>query len=154
MKIHRICVTSRLDPFWFNRFRSGSHGAVVEADGALTLDGVDLRITEEPPAAGTPVSVWVSGSGHLVCATLADIEHEAQAKRDAEAAQAQRLRRQRNDLRDQALSFNAQFALPVKWNAGVKDVLHGLSSRSWGDGRNSATVAHAEATNAVRASVK
>ena len=32
--------------------------------------------------------------------------------------------------------------LPVRWQVGQKDVLRGLSARSWGDGRSKATVNH------------
>ena len=36
----------------------------------------------------------------------------------------------------------AERMFPVRWQVGQKDVLRGLSARSWGDGRSKATVNH------------
>ena len=37
---------------------------------------------------------------------------------------------------------DAERMFPVRWQVGQKDVLRGLSARSWGDGRSKATVNH------------
>lgn len=142
MKTYHVAGPDLLEPFWFNKVRYGQHAAVVAEDGTVTLEGVALRVRDEAPAPGTAVQVWLNGSGFFVCATLEEIEREAQARRNAEAAEAERRRQKLNALRANAEAFNARIALPVKWDVGIKDVLSGLSENSWGDGRSKATVEH------------
>lgn len=142
MKTYHVAGPDLLEPFWFNKVRHGQHAAVVAEDGTVTLEGVALRVRDEAPAPGTAVQVWLNGSGFFVCATLEEIEREAQARRNAEAAEAERRRQKLNALRADAEAFNARIALPVKWDVGIKDVLSGLSENSWGDGRSKATVEH------------
>lgn len=142
MKTYHVAGPDLLEPFWFNRVRHGQHAAVVAEDGTVTLEGVALRVRDEAPAPGTAVQVWLNGSGFFVCATLEEIEREAQARRNAEAAEAERRRQKLNAMRADAEAFNARIALPVKWDVGIKDVLSGLSENSWGDGRSKATVEH------------
>lgn len=142
MKTYHVAGPDLLEPFWFNKVRHGQHAAVVAEDGTVTLEGVALRVRDEAPAPGTAVQVWLNGSGFFVCATLEEIKREAQARRNAEAAEAERRRQKLNALRADAEAFNARIALPVKWDVGIKDVLSGLSENSWGDGRSKATVEH------------
>jgi len=142
MKTYPVSGPGLLEPVWFNKVRHGQHAAVVAEDGSVTLEGVALRLRDEAPAPGTAVQVWLNGSGFFVCATLDEIEREARARRDAEAAGAERQRQLRNAMRADAEAFNARIALPVKWDVGIKDVLSGLRENSWGDGRSKATVEH------------
>lgn len=142
MHTYPVSGPDLLEPFWFNRVRHGHHAAEVAAGGTVTVDGVMLRLRGEAPAPGTAVQVWLNASGFFVCATLEEIEREAQARRNAEAAEAEQRRQDLNAMRADAESFNARIALPVKWDVGIKDVLSGLSENSWGDGRSKATVEH------------
>jgi len=142
MKTYHVAGPDLLEPFWFNKVRHGQHAAVVAEDGTVTLEGVALRVRDEAPAPGTAVQVWLNVSGFFVCASLDEIERDAQARRDAEAAEAEHRRQKLNAMRADAEAFNARIALPVKWDVGIKDVLSGLSENSWGDGRSKATVEH------------
>lgn len=145
---HRAMLTYQLegpphlDPFWFNRMRQGQRAAVVSPGGVVSVEGVPLRLRGDGPAQGEAVRVWVTPAGRFVCATLDEIEREAQAQRDAQATEAERRRQHLNALRADADAFNARIALPVRWDVGIKDVLSGLSEKSWGDGRSRATVEH------------
>lgn len=131
-----------LDPLWFNRMRQGQHAAVVSPGGVVSVEGVPLRLSGDAPALGQAVRVWITASGYFVCATLDEIERVAQAQREAQELEAQRRRHQLNALRADAEAFNAMIVLPVRWDVGIKDVLSGLSEKSWGDGRSKATVEH------------
>lgn len=142
MLTHQLEGPPFLDPFWFNRMRQGQHAAVVSPGGVVSVEGVPLRLRGDAPAPGEAVRVWITSAGYFVCATLDEIEREAQAQRDAQALEAQQRREQLNALRADAETFNARIALPVRWDVGIKDVLSGLSERSWGDGRSKATVEH------------
>lgn len=142
MKTYPVAGPDLLEPFWFNKVRHGQHAAVVGPDRTITLEGVSLRLRAEAPDPDTVVQVWLNGSGFFVCATLDEIEREAQVRRDAEAVEAERERQRLNALRAEAEAFNARIALPVQWDVGIKDVLSGLTESSWGDGRNKTTVEH------------
>lgn len=142
MLTHQLEGPPFLDPFWFNRMRQGQHAAVVSPGGVVSVEGVPLRLRGDAPAPGEAVHVWITSSGYFVCATLDEIERDAQVQRDAQAKEAQRRRERLNALRADAEAFNAKIALPVRWDVGIKDVLSGLSERSWGDGRSKATVEH------------
>ncbi len=142
MLTHQLEGPPFLDPFWFNRMRQGQHAAVVSSGGVVSVEGVPLRLRGDAPAPGEAVRVWITSAGYFVCATLSEIEREAQAQREAQALEAQQQREQLNALRADAEAFNARIALPVRWDVGIKDVLSGLSERSWGDGRSKATVEH------------
>lgn len=142
MKTYPVSGPDMLEPFWFNKVRHGQHAAVIGEGGTLTLEGVALRLRGDHPAPGSAVQVWLNFSGFFVCATLEEIERDAQARRDAEAAEKERQRQKLNATRADAEAFNARLALPVKWDVGIKDVLSGLSENSWGDGRSKATVEH------------
>ena len=107
MKTYHVAGPDLLEPFWFNKVRHGQHAAVVAEDGTVTLEGVALRVRDEAPAPGTAVQVWLNGSGFFVCATLEEIEREAQARRNAEAAEAERRRQKLNAMRADAEAFNA-----------------------------------------------
>ncbi|SFF33548.1 hypothetical protein [Paracidovorax wautersii] len=136
MQTYPVAGPGMLDPMWFNTVRHGQHSAEVAADGSVTVNGVALRLCRGAPAAGTAVRVWLNGSGFFVCATHEEIEREAQAWHDAEAAKTEERRLQLNALRADAEAFNGRIVLPVRWDVGIKDVLSGLSETSWGDGRS------------------
>lgn len=142
MLTHQLEGPPFLDPFWFNRMRQGQHPAVVSPGGVVSVDGVPLRLRGGAPAPGEAVRVWISSAGYFVCATLDEIEREAQVQRDVQASEADRRRQHLNAERADAEAVNARIALPVRWDVGIKDVLSGLSERSWGDGRGKATVEH------------
>lgn len=142
MQTYPVAGPSMLDPIWFNTVRYGQHAAEVAVDGSLTVAGVRLRLCNATLDAGTAVNVWLNGSGYFVCATCEEMEREAQAWRDAQAAKAEDIRRKLNSLRAEAEAFNSRMVLPVRWDVGIKDVLSGLSETSWGDGRSKATVEH------------
>lgn len=149
MKTYAVSAPAFLDPFWFNRARYGEHEAEIGADGTVTIEAVAL-VVRTPLATGTAVRVWLNASGYFVCATLDEIEQERQARRQAEQAETERVRQMRKAMREEAEAFNARIALPVKWDVGTKDVLSGLSERSWGDGRNRATVQHIQLLEPLR----
>lgn len=142
MNIFRFFTPNPIDPFWLRRMRSGQHSATIAAAGAVTVEGVTLQLRDTGLAMGTAVRVWLDASGHFVCATVADIEREAEDRRAKAAADDAQRRARADASRDEALAANAEIALPVRWDVGVKDVLSGLSANSWGDGRSKATVEH------------
>ena len=142
MKLYRLKAPHMLNPMWFNRVRHGEHAAIASGDGVVIVEGETLQLGADRPAPGSPLKVWLDGSGFFVCATVDEMERSAQARRDRAAAETAALNAALDKRRDDALAFNARFALPVAWDVGVKDVLSGLSETSWGDGRNKATVEH------------
>jgi len=131
-----------LDPFWFGKVRLGQHEGEIAADGSVTVEGVALRLRGQAPAPGTAVQVWLNGSGFFVCASREEIAKAEQGRRDEQAAHAERQRQRLNAMRDDAKAFNVRLELPVKWDAGIKDVLSGLSEHAMGDGRSKSTVEH------------
>lgn len=139
---HQLDAPHHLNPFWHLRHCQGEHPAVVGADRAVELDGVTLRLRDDALAPGAQVKVWLSTSGYFVCALVQDIERATEERRAAEAIEYAELNARLNTLRAEADAFNAQIKPPVNWVVGIKDVLSGLSDRSWGDGRNKATVNH------------
>jgi hypothetical protein len=151
MKTYAVSAPDFLDPFWFNRVRHGEHAGEIADDGTVTIEAVGLRLRDAPLAPGTAVRVWLSTSGYFVCATLEEIELDRQARCQAEQARDERARQMRNAMREQAEAFNARIALPVSWDVGIKDVLSALTERSWGDGRNRATVHHIRLLEPLRA---
>ena len=142
MQTYALAGPGMLDPIWFNTVRHGQHPAEVAAEGILSVNGVDLRLSRGALAAGTAVRVWLDGAGHFVCATRDEIERQAQAWQEAEAFKASERRKRLDEMRADAEVFNARIALPLRWDVGIKDVLSGLSETSWGDGRCKATVEH------------
>lgn len=142
MKTFTLATPDFLEPAWFQRVRHGQHSSVVGDDGSVTVEGVSLSFRGEPPPPDTPVRVWLSATGFFICATEAELNREAQERRDREAAESAQRRQRLDDRKAEAQCFNSQIALPVSWDVGIKDVLSGLSERSWGDGRSKATVEH------------
>jgi hypothetical protein len=143
MKTHPLKFYGFLDPAWLRSVQGHKHAATVSEHHTVTVQGVMMHLLgDNAPAVSTAVQVWLNGSGFFVCATLDEIEREAQARRDAEAAEAEQRRQKLDARRADAEAFNARIALPVKWDVGIKDVLSGLSENSWGDGRSKATVEH------------
>ena len=143
MNTYTLKIEGFLDPAWLQSVRHATHATTVSEQRTLTLQGVVMHLPKDgPPTAGTAVQAWLSGSGNFVCATLDEIERDAQARLDAEAAEAERRRQKLNAVRADAEAFNARIALPAKWDTGIKDVLSGLGENSWGDGRSNSTVEH------------
>ncbi len=142
MTTYPLIGPEMLEPMWLNRVRHGQHAATVDADRAVTVEGVSMRFRNESPEPGTPVRVWINHAGFFVCATEADIEQEAADLRASESAREMERRARLNRMRSEAEAFNARLALPVAWDVGIKDVLSGLSEASWGDGRMASTVEH------------
>lgn len=139
---HQLDAPNPLNPFWHLRLCQGEHLAVVGAGREVELGGTKLRLRDDALAPGAQVKVWLSTSGFFVCALMQDIERANEESRAAEAVEYAELNARLNTLRAEADAFNAQIKPPVKWAVGIKDVLSGLSERSWGDGHNKATVNH------------
>lgn len=149
--IYQLKTPDFVDPFWLRDIQHGQEGIVSEA--GVEVRGVTLRfrlVDREPksvsPPAGTRVRVSLTRQGFLVCAELAQLEA---AKAAAEiASQAERAKEATanianlNRKRQEADAANALLHVPVRWTSGIKDVLSGLSARSWGDGRSKSTVEH------------
>jgi hypothetical protein len=142
MKTYQLSVPGILDPFWFGRVRSGEHGAVVAADGTVTVEGVALRFSVEALPAAAAVRVWLNAQGFFTCASVEEVAARDAARREQALVDNQRHKARLNELRSDAQTFNARITLPVKWDVGIKDVLSGLTETSWGDGRSKATVEH------------
>lgn len=131
-----------LDPMWFNRVRHGRHEAVVRDGGRVEVRGQILQMTDGVEPAGIKGQVWIDRSGQFTFASQEELEKDAlrqQQERDRHAAQEKLLL---DGLREEARVRNDRLRLPVKWTAGQKDVLSGLSRSSTGNGRNRATVNH------------
>lgn len=139
---HQLDAPYPLNPFWHLRHCQGEHLATVGDGREVQLDGATLRLRDDALAPGAEVKVWLSTSGSFVCALVRDIERAKEERRAAEAVEYAELNARLNTLRAEAEAFNAQIKPPVKWAVGIKDVLSGLSERSWGGGRNKATVNH------------
>jgi len=151
MKTHLLKTPGFVNPFWVNGVRCGDHAAVVNQDGTVTLRGETLEVLGGALLPGTAVRVWLNREGFFVCASVSELEQSKQAKIAADAAAAEVLRQKRQALRLAAEQFNARLDLPVAWDVGIKDVLSGLSDRSWGDGSNKATVYHIRLLEPLRA---
>lgn len=151
LKTIALVGPSILDPGWLNQVRHGEHSAMVAEDRSVEVEGVGLQLRDEAISTGARVRVWLSTSGFFVCATVAEIERDAQERQRAAAAEAERRRQRLNVLRAEALVLNARINLPVRWDVGIKDVLSGLSEASWGDGRAKATVEHIYLLEALQA---
>lgn len=131
-----------IHPSWFRVVEHGYHRCNVGDDGKVDLMGEKLAFSKLrqtlPP--GTAVVVSLVG-GFFRCCELdkwqkyeADLQSARRAREDAH-------RQQLNAWRDEALALNARLKLPVKWEAGQKDVLSGLTELR-GDGRNQRSATH------------
>lgn len=142
MITHPISMQSHfINPIWFNRYKYGDHPATVQ-NGYISLDGEVFKFKGNPLPDGTDVIVWLNASGFFVCQTVSDRDAQLALWEKEKADKAEADRQKRNQLRAKAEAVNATIKLPVLWSVGIKDVLSGLSERSWGDGRNKATVNH------------
>jgi len=139
---HQLDAPSPLNPFWHLRHCQGEHLAIVGEGREVQLGGATLRLRDDALAPGAEVKVWLSTSGFFVCTLVQDIQVANEEQRAAEAVEYAEVFARLNTLRAEAEAFNAQIKPPVRWAVGIKDVLSGLSERSWGDGRNRATVNH------------
>ncbi len=142
---HELLGPRFINPSWFARVRGGQHDALVAPSGVeVNLQGetLSLRLPVSGLHPGQAVRVWLNGAGFFVCASLDEIERvadeSARAARAGQAALAQSL----DAVRADAEAFNSRLRLPCQWDVGIKDVLSGLSAKSWGDGRGQATVQH------------
>ena len=112
----------------------------MEADGTVVVDSERLKFVGAGLPAGTRVRITLGR--WFTCVSEADWQ---QAEAHASAAEARRQaqwRAARNQRRVEAEAFHARLRLPVRWTAGIKDVLSGLTQDSNCDGRNRATVQH------------
>lgn len=133
-----------IDPTFIARMqRAVNARAVVEADGSVTIHGELLVFADKAVsmAPGTEVEVSL-GSRSFSCRSVADIEAFLAQKRTEELEEKEKERIRLNAFRDESISFNATLPIPVKWCVGIKEVLSGLSGKSWGDGSMRATVEH------------
>jgi hypothetical protein len=129
------------DPAWFRR-RTRREPAVVAEDGTITLEGVKFVFQTGAVPAGTEVLISFAHIPPIYAEVKSEVEvyEEAYRKEYAEYEESERVRL--NQMRDEAIAFNAQIKLPVAWVPGIKDVLSGLSQNSMGNGRNRKTVEH------------
>ena len=113
MTTYPLAGPGLIAPFWFDKVRHGQHQAIVSGDGsAVTLEGVALPFRAARPAPGSPVKVWLNTQGLFVCATEADLDADAAARRAVQEATALARRDRLNNLRAEAEAFNARLHLP------------------------------------------
>lgn len=132
-----------LDPFWFQQVRANPEhrGRVLENGSVEVLGEIVAFLEGELPPAGTDL-VITPGPYDLMGESEAEYcARRAAENADREAAQA-RLEQESYELQERAEVRNARLNIPVRWTAGRKAVLSGLSENSWGHGRNSRSVIH------------
>jgi hypothetical protein len=143
LRVHRLQIPGLIDPMWLHACRSGQHASEVEPGGlTVRLQGKLLVIDDGPLEPDLPIRLWLGSDGYFVCAAESELQERDRTRAQDQALQQQAKRETLNQLRDAAKAFNGRIQLPVRWDVGVKDVLSGLSERSWGDGRNRRTVNH------------
>lgn len=132
-----------IDPRWMNR-RHHRELCFVGEDGSVVLEGKGLKFVpiedQELPSPGT--QVYISIDRNFYAEIVSEVEaynafREAR-QREERVSYDTRL----NQLRDEAIAFNATLRLPFQWQPQIKPVISGLTENSWGDGTNRATVAH------------
>lgn len=131
-----------IHPTWFGVVEHGYHRCQVGANGKVDLMGEHLAFSDprHALAPGTAVVVALVGGFFRCCELDKWQKYEADlatARKEREEA----YRRELNAWRDEALVHNARLQLPVKWDAGQKDVLSGLTELR-GDGRSKRSVTH------------
>jgi len=136
-----IKIDGFIDPRWLRDYGYKVNLAVVNS-GKIVVGGKSLSFYEDetPFPDGAEVCVRI-GSGLV---TLKSEEDQAFVERKRQEDESrQREIALSHEKAQQATQFNKQFQmLPFKWDVGIKDVLSGLSSSSWGDGRKKNTVQH------------
>lgn len=141
MKTHQLNLLNRfIDPMWLNKVK-GKHEVTVNIDGTITLLGETLRFNETCPfEPDTKVVICFDRNFYAYSVKeWRETQLHNEAKRRNDQATEQLRRKQ---TRIEAETFNAKIKLPVKWATGIKDVLSGLSEKSYGNGRNRKTVEH------------
>lgn len=131
-----------IDPRWFRENYGGTQEATLTETGC-TIAGKEL-VYDNPdhPAPGTVVIVTMGN--WITYRIKAEVEaHRAeQAAQEAVRKEAHRQKSIARRLEAEAQHQELTALLPFQFTAGIKDVLSGLSEKSWGDGRNRATVQH------------
>lgn len=137
-----LSLVNHLDPHWFNSVRNGVHDCLTNENGIVVLKGIQLpaRGLSLPP--NTPYKVWLSSSGHFVCRSVAEQQLLDQRQQDLHEHARREQQRLLDDYATRSRAYESSLNLPAAWAAGIKDVLSGLSERSWGDGLNKASVIH------------
>jgi len=136
-----MTVQGFINPFWFNKIANRKHECIVK-DGKVVLDGTTLVFVHEPAPLPDGTVVIITGGSWFWASVKDELDawhrhlHILEGIRWMEEMTASINRRL------EAEQFNRQFKLPVPWVAGQKDVLSGLSAKSWGDGRKANTVNH------------
>lgn len=135
--MRRLKVLNFVDPFSLKGF-----DAEVSKDGCIHRNGMSLSFArgEELPQ-GQKVHVFVV-SGHFYCETLEERVKGQKLSEDKQKLRIEESKREKNRRRKEAEDFNSTLKIPVSWEAGIKDVLSGLSESSNGDARYSRTVHH------------
>lgn len=128
-----------IDPRWLSN-AGGNHDLEVDPDGKVELNGQQLRFKDAPLPPGTKIRVWLNR--FFECAKLEDIQERDRQHQLHREADQQAYRDKQNRWRNEADAFNKTIKLPVKWGIGEKLVICGLTEKSWGDGRNKASVYH------------
>lgn len=130
-----------ISPLWLNSLPS-EESTTVEADGAITLHGQDMRtIGHNPFTPGERVTIRVRRP--YITAYDADAL-AAEESRQAHALQAARDQEEvaREARAAAAVKGNTDLRVPVAWRPEIKVVLSGLSENSRLNGANSRTVMH------------
>lgn len=140
---HKLNAPRMLDPFWFNKMKTGEQEGIALDAETIEVHGEQMRLAHPDEIrldAGEKVFVSL-GLDFCLERESERTERLTQNRSRYEEDQA-RQRERLAQLRAEAQEFNASLRIPVKWEPGIKDVLSGLSENSWGDGRNRATVEH------------
>lgn len=148
--MHRLYYSGLYNPFWRNV--SSLVGVYAREGVIITYIGdeeVRLLIEDGEPDIKFGTEVIIHKSNYFYYETYEEHEaRKAEEERRKQELQAQmeqerleNAERSRKERRE-AEEFNSTLRIPVKWTAGIKDVLSGLSANSWGDGRSKSTVEH------------
>lgn len=133
-----------IDPSMLAKMRDGRFdgNTVILDDNSIVLLGTKFVFVnkENNLEPGTAVRVWLSNN--FTCASLSNIESYNQEREVARLLNEQQEKARMNAYRDESAVFNSSLPIPVKWCTGVKQVLSGLSGKSWGDGRMRSSVEH------------
>lgn len=139
--MHRLRVKGGLiHPLWFNSL-STENKAIAVSETEVELNREILELVDNSIQFKPGQVVYVYRFNYFYCET----EEEKQQREERMRLEQEREKRERkewlNRLRREAEEFNASLNIPVKWVAGIKPVLSGLSEKR-GDGRNERTVVH------------
>lgn len=140
MRGYDLTFTRIPSPQYFQT-KGGQVRTKVGEDGHVLHFGESLKFVGENLAPGTEIVVYENLRGPY-CILAEDYDERVREREAAEAARKERERIALNAKRVEGEALIASLHLPVRWETGIKDVLSGLSARSWGNGRSRATVEH------------